>query len=131
MTTESDDDKCGLCGQSFQWHQEHRPAHTFVVPGTAGGLAQLGASNRERGMFPNRQGQQRSNVKVLPGLPSDPALRVLLLRKGVITQDELNEVEREIREAKESGSIVVVMPNSQGTGGGGGSDPESGSRTSA
>lgn len=113
------DDTCVVCGQSLEWHQANNPQHAYVVPGTSGGLSQLGPSNRERRAQMFRSNDPKSHVKVVRGLPDDPALRIVLLRRGVITQDELIEAEREIREAQEKGTpIVVVAPSPNGPAGG-------------
>jgi hypothetical protein len=114
-------DICAICGQTWGWHEDNKPRHTFMRAGQDNATAQLGPSNRERNMFPHRHATRQGVTqapKLLPGLSSDPVLRILLLRKGLITPDELNATEAEVRETKEQGGVVIVTPNSADTSGG-------------
>jgi len=120
MTTS--DEGCIICGHDSDWHVKNNTRHRFATKDQAGALAQLGPSNKERDMFPhrhaNRQGvTQAERTKVTPGLLGDPVLRVLLLRKGIITADELSETDAEIRQAREEGGVVIITPNIVGSGG--------------
>jgi hypothetical protein len=100
----TDEEKCWICRQTKKWHEEHRPQHSFTRVGESGGMAQLGPKESRRAA----NGGAQSHVKVVRGLPQDAALRIVMLRKGLITQAELVEAEREIREAQENGSFVIV-----------------------
>lgn len=103
---ETEVELCTLCKNDREWHRENNPRHPFTPP--EGSLAFLGDGNKARQEAKERHPSRP--VKVLQGLPSDPALRILLIEKGLVTQDELNDVERRIREAQANGSVIIVTP---------------------
>jgi hypothetical protein len=101
----ADIDRCRMCNNDRQWHRENRPRHPFTPQD--GSLAFLGDRKKDQAKADH---PSQSHVKVLPGLPSDPALRILMIELGLITQDQLTEVENRIRQAQTSGNIIIVTP---------------------
>lgn len=81
----SDQDICSVCKQSREWHKEHHPRHAFQ---SEGGVIEAAA--------PESSGGPSSNPPA-PRLPGDPILRALLIRKGLISAEELDAVEAELR----------------------------------
>lgn len=80
---------CRICNQDEKWHKDHRPRHAYSPDSTL---------FRKAGEMPARK------------LPSDPVLRLVLIRKGVISGDDLSAVEKEL----ESAGVIVVEPGSGG-----------------
>lgn len=98
-------DRCKICGQTRGWHMENKPHHTFVTEADDQGMAQLGP-RREK----TKDGEKKKpgERKVRIGLPTDPALRVALVNKGILTMADIIAAEEELREAAEHGRGVVV-----------------------
>lgn len=78
---------CRVCGRP---RSDHRGRHMFIGPGDPLKLRE-GPSRDDRGDdAPASQGPVRS----LTG--GDPVLRMALIRKGLISPEDLDEVEREL-----------------------------------
>lgn len=92
LQTIAGDEECRTCGQTYDWHREHKPVHPFNT-GQAGIKALLGA-RRDRDPQRDGSGAQRGSQAASRVVwPTDPVLRVALIRKGVITTDDLREAE--------------------------------------
>lgn len=92
------EDVCRTCGQTYGWHEENKPIHPFN-DGQAGAAAFLGA-RRDRDTKRGEKSPQRG-AEPPPRVvwPTDPVLRVALIRAGVITPEDLRSAEEELRTA--------------------------------
>ena len=81
MTTELE---CAICGKDQAWHRENNSAHAFSTDG------QLSRRASSQSGDPSSQNRPRINTG------GDPVLRMALIRKGVITPEDLTQVEAEI-----------------------------------
>lgn len=72
---------CKTCGRDEAWHQENKPRHPFDPEGEVG-LKQ-----------PSKKQQEQDKVQVIKGMGTDPILRATLIRKGLITVEDLLETE--------------------------------------
>jgi hypothetical protein len=83
---------CSTCGNTWQWHQDHKPRHDFVNAGEEAKLQQP-----------------------TPPLPApksgDPILRLALIKTGVILEKDLDEAQLWLNEAIQQGKAVVVENN--------------------
>lgn len=83
---------CSICKQTKKWHEEHKPHHTFQTEGGSLEEASYEAPTPNKG------------VKT----PFDPVLRFLLIKKGIITPDELSEAETMLRS---TGFLETEVPS--------------------
>ncbi len=76
---------CEVCGNTAAWHREKTPAHAFSLDG------QLNRAKPSQVNNPSSEGT--------PGIKQggDPVLRMALIRKGLLTVEDLDQVEAEIR----------------------------------
>lgn len=77
-------DDCLICGKSEQWHRDNNPSHSFSVDGR---LVKRAPSQAN---LPSSQNQPQ----IATG--GDPVLRMALIRAGVITPEDLTQVEAEL-----------------------------------
>src|SRR6478735_1806254 len=84
-------DECKLCGNDYAWHRDNIETlqHRFVP--RDGSLAKLN-DNREK----------KPTAPVQP--QGDPVLRIALLKAGIITPDQLQDAENDLK----SGKPVVI-----------------------
>ena len=107
MTTDAE--TCVICRRSLDWHRYNETAHKFSPMGQVGALDKtFGPRKKEEAPSLPRKGGP-DVVRVQEGLPQDPVLRLVLLRKGIITLEELAETEKEVRDAKQRGAGVVFI----------------------
>jgi hypothetical protein len=85
--------RCTVCKQTESWHREHRPAHAFQAVG----------SRLEAAVYDESPTPQPMRA------PFDPILRMLLIDKGLITVEELEEAERKLKAASAMGQGIVVQ----------------------
>lgn len=85
------DDLCGVCGQSRFWHSTHHPRHKFVARGEEMVLEEVGAdaSGAPSDAAPALGGEPPT--RRMP--PADLVLRAALIRAGVISNDDLLQME--------------------------------------
>ena len=76
--------ECLICGKDEQWHRDNQPNHDFSIDGRLTKRAPSQASD------PSSQNRPRINMG------GDPVLRMALIRKGVITPEDLTQVEAEL-----------------------------------
>jgi hypothetical protein len=110
VSTINGDDKCHTCGQTMDWHQEHKPVHPFNR-GEAGATAFLG--DRKRREDPTQAaGNVGSQRGIQPparvAFPCDPILRQALIDKGVLTPEDLKNAEEKI--VAITGAFTQAMP---------------------
>ena len=90
-------DVCGVagCGKERREHtvaeEEGRLNHEFSKDG------RLVVLSRDKPARPPRGNSQRSSGRVVTGAVGDPILRFVLINKGLITVEELDEAERLLR----------------------------------
>jgi hypothetical protein len=70
---------CGVCHKPREWHDQASILHQFDPGGK---------------LRPKTQVSEPADVSLPKG---DPILRLVLIRKGVISVDELEEVEKELK----------------------------------
>jgi hypothetical protein len=87
------DQVCAVCGQTRRWHMEHKPHHEFSVDSTVPTVPQ-----------PKPQELQS------PQLRGDIVLRLTLLRKGLVSEAELEETRSLVERAAEMGRALVLEP---------------------
>lgn len=104
---------CQICNQTEEWHKLHGVKHAFSPDSTKFRLAE----------------HKITAEAVVNKLPSDPVLRMVLIRKGIISVDDLAEVEKELRTvgiaSYEATPNVVGQPRSTGANSEGGTEPVS------
>lgn len=83
--------KCLVCGQDREWHHEHLPHHKFSEDG----------SLEKADKVDKQEPQERTITAHRTG---DPALRAVLVSKGIITSQEL----RQMDEVLGTGQIVTL-----------------------
>ena len=110
-TSPTDDRICRTCGNTESWHRDNDPHHPFVDKN----------SDQPDGLGPRKKkdkdqdgGKARSEAVVRQGFPSDPVLRVALVRKGILSMADIEAAELELREAAERGGGVVLYKRSGG-----------------
>lgn len=100
--------KCELCGQPRKWHVEHKPKHQFIEPNEQVALVlaeDLDLSGSPEPETPGEGTQAPSTgTGRLIDLPGDPLLRAVLIRAGIITQEQLQQ---EIEAYRTLGYILV------------------------
>jgi hypothetical protein len=87
---------CGMCHQTLKWHREHKPRHAFVGVGEP---ARLPHPTENTGPTPTVTNS---------GMKGDPVLRAVLLRKGMIHEEDLTQMEKVFETARDSSKVVVV-----------------------
>lgn len=94
ISDEHDDDVliCSLCHQTKSWHRKHRPAHSFN--GTPGSLNDRPTTAPASRPSAPPEGSTRTVQAV-----ADVPLRLAMIRRGLITPEDLAEVEKEMAEA--------------------------------
>lgn len=97
-TSPTDDRKCRTCGQTWAWHEEHKPRHKFVDAD----------SDLPDGLGPKAQKKGEKPAVIQKGWPSDPVLRIALVRKGILSMADIEAAEAELREAAGRGGGVVL-----------------------
>lgn len=98
MTKPNPSDRCLTCGQTSEWHEDHKPVHPFNF-GQDGATAVF---KRAPGRDPRRTtptSPQASQGPQMVSLPSDPVLRIALINKGVLTPVDLVAAEEQLRQA--------------------------------
>lgn len=80
---------CTTCGQNEQWHHDHKPRHAFTNPG----------EETRRVDQPAPTPTPRSG---------DPLLRLVLMKKGLICQDDFDVAERFLSVAQQLNRAVLV-----------------------
>jgi hypothetical protein len=88
------EEKCFVCGQTRRWHMEHRPHHVFS---TTSNTPQL---PKEEQAEPTR-----------PRLQGDLVLRLTLLKKGLVSEAELEETRVWVEKAAEFGKAIILEPD--------------------
>lgn len=76
---------CEVCGHSLEWHRQNQTAHVFSDDGRI--------IQRSRSQASDPVSEENPRMQ----LAGDPVLRMALIRKGVITPEDLDEVENELR----------------------------------
>lgn len=76
--------ECLICGKDEQWHRENNPAHAFSLDG------RLTRAQRQ----PDAKPVSQERPRIQGG--GDPVLRMALIRKGIITPEDLTQVEDEL-----------------------------------
>lgn len=76
--------ECDICGKDEKWHRENDSAHAFATDGRLIRRAQSQSND------PSSQNRPRINTG------GDPVLRMALIRKGIITPEDLTQVEDEL-----------------------------------
>lgn len=105
MTTMSEEDICRTCGQPRSWHTEET-IHPFR---DAGDIA-------PDGLGPKREKEKPRVTVEVRNFPTDPALRIALVNKGILTLADISAADNELREAAENGRVVKVgEPQGQGS----------------
>lgn len=85
---------CELCGNDEAWHAENKPEHPYEPEGTTRGR------NAADPMETRRSRERATSTGVGPAayrqrpFPTDPALRMLLVEKGVISAEDLDRTDR-------------------------------------
>lgn len=93
---------CSLCGRPEAQHnmENFNIRHRFAPPGQAVTLTE---NDRATESPPDSIPASHGNVRNASGGSSDALLRMILIRKGILTVQELNEIEAELQA---SGAIV-------------------------
>jgi len=89
------DDLCLVCGQTRRWHMEHNPHHEF-------------SSTSSTPQVPEQTKIKDPSSPV--GLRGDVVLRLTLLRKGLVSEAELEETRFLVERAAEMGRALVLEP---------------------
>lgn len=84
-------EKCQVCHMTREWHEQHKPRHSYIADGDD-----------------PRLGQPTPPVQLPSALRGDPVLRLALVKSGVIPETAIQEAEVWVREAAASGQAVVV-----------------------
>jgi hypothetical protein len=100
---------CRICGQTFSWHQDNRPRHPFIEK-HSDRVMPLGKNKEEK----KQQDKPKKVVLETREWPSDPILRIALVKKGILTQADILAAEAELREAAESGGVIQVAGRHSG-----------------
>jgi hypothetical protein len=87
------EDVCRVCGQTRRWHMEHKPHHEFSIVSAVPTLPK---------------------AEAVPTLRGDIVLRLTLMRKGLVSEVELEETRRLVERAAEFGRAVVLEPDPEG-----------------
>lgn len=92
----ADELKCRICGGSKQDHLDAglKIRHAFVGPNDSMRLREAARPSRD-----DESAMPASQGSVGNALRGDPILRLLLIRKGIISPDELSAVEQELKGA--------------------------------
>jgi hypothetical protein len=89
---------CKVCGQTEEWHQEHKPMHEY-----SGDVGQIVVPEPKQ---PGKPPMQRGDL----------VLRMALLKKGLITEVELGEAELWVEQAQLRNQALTVEPDPAGGG---------------
>ena len=88
---------CITCGQTEDWHRDHKPRHTFTT---------------EAGT-PLEETPSPAPPPTVGG-SGDPVLRLALLRAGVLTEENLSQATQWLQAARENGQAVLILPDEAG-----------------
>ena len=91
-TTTSDDDRCSLCGQTRAWHEDNAPRHQFDADASTITGDKPKNAGTESGALKLSLDDALRRVKA----KSDPVVRLLLIRHGIISTDEIEATELKI-----------------------------------
>lgn len=91
MTAEASEDYCRTCGKP---KSDHPYRHAFVGVGDSPALIEIRPQTPPPPDGPVEENSQ-ARVRVLP--PGDSVLRLALMRAGVITVEDLERVEAELK----------------------------------
>lgn len=75
---------CSICGKDERWHRENEVLHAFSLDG------RLKKAESPPPSKPVSQERPKVNIQ------GDPVLRMALIRAGVITPEDLTQVEDEL-----------------------------------
>ena len=109
MTT-STTEICSVCKRPRQEHIDRGYRHQFVPIG--GPVALVARDESPSESSPARTSESQGHVRMIPG--GDPVLRMALIRKGLLTPDDLTSVEDELRAT----GVIGHDPESMGESGG-------------
>lgn len=85
--------KCKICNQTEEWHRKHKPKHAFTTDG------QLHEADYDDGpLSPQKSGP-----------PFDPALRMALIEKGILTPEEIDTAHKKLLAIQGTGGMVVAQ----------------------
>lgn len=98
MTTPKPSDRCWTCGQTFEWHEDHKPVHPFNF-GQDGATAVFKRAPDRDHRRTTPTSPQPSQGPQMMSLPTDPVLRIALVNKGVLTPVDLVAAEEQLRQA--------------------------------
>jgi len=92
---------CRVCGLDEAWHKANKPHHQFSVDGRL-------AVEEQSSIEP-------AQTKPIIG-QADFILRALLVENGVISPEQLTDMEQRVTKALQSGSMFVVVPGGHDAG---------------
>jgi hypothetical protein len=87
------DQRCTVCGQTLGWHQDHSPQHMFQAEG---------------GPLEVPKPKESAPPPIMRG---DLALRLALLKKGLLSEFELAQAEEWMHQASLRGQAVTIEPD--------------------
>lgn len=103
---------CKMCGRDEDWHNVHRARHPFI-PKDSDAVMPLKPKKNQ----PDKADTKKKKVVLeTREWPSDPILRIALVKKGILTQADIIAAEAELREAAASGSVIQVKGRYTGEG---------------
>lgn len=115
MTTSAETDECVICHLPEQAHKDRKMVHRFQPVGGSSALIPTEPENEiardDRRIDHASSARQAPQGSVRMPSISDPVLRMALIRRGVITVADLDEVEAELRA---TGAVGYEPPSSMG-----------------
>jgi hypothetical protein len=95
-----DDEECAVCLQTWAWHKAAQPAHKFARAGE-------GLETRSSDLPTEAEARPQAPPAEIH-IAGDPVLRLALVKKGLLTEMQLDEAEMWLREATRRGKALVV-----------------------